>query len=238
MVVHVMPLVAILEELKKNLDCSSKLRSQKNNLKIYYLGSYSGIEKELIIKEFGDKNIANDFIKYVPIFTGRLRRRFTLWYILRHLKEFFCFSLGLLQVFLFFLRQITWSRLFGREPNQHLIFSGGGFVSVAPCMIGRLLGFTVWVHEQTSIAGLANRIASWFAHRVYISFASSQRYFSSHKTLLTGYPIRESFLKVNKVKDVKNISHIKNLNNPLDVENLQDSSHEQGLSYEAIQYIL
>jgi UDP-N-acetylglucosamine--N-acetylmuramyl-(pentapeptide) pyrophosphoryl-undecaprenol N-acetylglucosamine transferase len=54
----------------------------------------------------------------------------------------------------------------------------------------RLAGVPLIVHEQTSVPGLANRIAARLATRVVVTFADSARLFGGADVALTGNPLR------------------------------------------------
>ena len=57
---------------------------------------------------------------------------------------------------------------------------------------GRLQGKEVWIHEQTSRVGLANKISSYFATKVFISFEESKKFFPVEKTIHSGYPLKSN----------------------------------------------
>ena len=78
------------------------------------------------------------------------------------------------------------------RKKETLIFSTGGFVGLPLVIAGGLLGFDIYIHEQTSRVGLANKIASRFASKVFISFEESKKFFPESKTMMTGYPLKES----------------------------------------------
>lgn len=77
--------------------------------------------------------------------------------------------------------------------SPDLVFSTGGFVALPVVISAKVLGIPIIIHEQTTHVGLANRLSSFFAQRICISFASSGRYFPVEKTILSGYPLREAF---------------------------------------------
>jgi len=135
---------------------------------IAYVGSHAGIEREVVT--------ARD-VPYTPISTGKLRRYLS-W---ENLTDVGRVAWGTLQAFGWFLRR-----------PRGLVFSTGGFVSVPVVVAGRLTGQTVFVHEQTSRAGLANRLAARFAHAVFVSFESSKSLFPASKTEVSGYPLRRA----------------------------------------------
>jgi len=133
---------------------------------ISYIGSHTGIEREVVTRRD---------IPYTAISTGKLRRYLSL----ENLTDVGRVMWGTLQALGWFLRR-----------PRGLVFSTGGFVSVPVVVAGRLTGQTVFVHEQTSRAGLANRLAAKFAHAVFVSFEASTSLFPPGKTEVSGYPLR------------------------------------------------
>lgn len=140
--------------------------------RVYYVGSKNGIEKS-IAQELG--------IEYSAIHTGKLRRYFSLENIIDVFKVFF----GIFECFILLL---------GRLRETKIIFSTGGFVSVPASLVGAILGKKIYLHEQTSRLGLANKIIAKFADKVFISFEESFQFLPSDKTILSGYPLRQELI--------------------------------------------
>ncbi|MBL8991864.1 MAG: glycosyltransferase, partial [Spirochaetia bacterium] len=84
--------------------------------------------------------------------------------------------------------------------DKVLVFSTGGFVALPVMIAARLLNIPAFLHEQTSRAGLANRLSAIFAERIFISFHSSRRFYPAAKTLYSGYPLRADFLTHEKTE--------------------------------------
>ncbi len=136
---------------------------------IHYVGGIESIERELV----------RDYeLTYHPIHTGKLRRYLSL----ENLKDLGRILLGLID---------SWRVLSRFNSKSSLIFSSGGFVSVPVVVAAALQGKKVFIHEQTSRVGLANKICSFFATKVFISFEDSFNYFNPNKTFYSGYPLRE-----------------------------------------------
>ncbi|MDC1174575.1 UDP-N-acetylglucosamine--N-acetylmuramyl-(pentapeptide) pyrophosphoryl-undecaprenol N-acetylglucosamine transferase [Bacteriovoracaceae bacterium] len=144
---------------------------KKNNpeIEIHYIGDSKGIEYELV----NSRGVA-----FHSIHTGKLRRYFSL----QNFIDFFKVILGIFEAFFTLL-----------SHPQSIVFCTGGFVTVPVVIAAFLQGKKVYIHEQTSRVGLANKISSYFATRVFISFEESHQYFPKDKTSFTGYPIREDF---------------------------------------------
>ncbi len=150
-----------------------EIKEKNDQLEIRYIGSKTGIESRLI---------PENNINYCAISTGKLRRYLSF----ENIIDLFKVAKGIIDS-LFML---------GSKRNQiRFIFLTGGFVVVPVSLAAFLLGIPIYIHEQTSRVGLANKIASFFAKKVMISFESSRDYFPSHKTLFTGYPLRKACYK-------------------------------------------
>ncbi len=171
---HSFPALTLIQEIKK----------RKPTVKIIYIGSRLGIEKKIVQTEVD---------QYHGIWTGKLRR----YVSFKNFTDIFSFSIGFWQAFF-----ILAFYLFLARFKKCTLFSTGGFVSVAPVIVGRLLGYRVLLHEQTSRVGLANKIASYFCDKIFVSFENSRTYFPTKKVFYSGYPLRKE-IERNKIKKFK-----------------------------------
>lgn len=143
--------------------------NQHNEFEVHYVGGIDSIERDLV----------RDYhLTYHPIHTGKLRRYLSI----ENLKDFFKIFLGLFES-LFLLLKFN--------KKETLIFSTGGFVSVPVVIAAKILGIKIFIHEQTSRVGLANKICSKLANKVFISFEESFNFFDKSKTYYSGYPLRQ-----------------------------------------------
>jgi UDP-N-acetylglucosamine--N-acetylmuramyl-(pentapeptide) pyrophosphoryl-undecaprenol N-acetylglucosamine transferase len=85
------------------------------------------------------------------------------------------------------------------------ILSFGGYLAVPTVICGWLLGIPSVTHEQTIVAGLANKLISLFVKKIAISWPQSHKHFPPAKVVFTGLPIRKEVLKIisNKKKITK-----------------------------------
>lgn len=142
----------------------------------------SGRELELLILgegQFMEKAAVENGLPFKRILAGKLRRYFSILTVLDILKTPIGFFQSLWHVFWFM-------------PD--IIFAKGGYASVLPAIIGRLFFIPLFIHESDSIPGLANRILGKLAKTVFISFQSSEKYFKTGKTALTGNPLRKELI--------------------------------------------
>lgn len=160
---HVTPNIALLPKLKEL------------GYDIHYIGSYNGIEKELI-EPFG--------IPYYGISSGKLRRYFS-W---QNFTDPFRVLKGLSE-----------ANKLVRQLKPDVIFSKGGFVSVPVVMAGKRNKVPVIIHESDMTPGLANKLAFPSATKVCCNFVETLKQLPKGKAVLTGSPIRQELLSGNKI---------------------------------------
>ena len=154
---HVTPNIALLSKLKEK------------NYDIHYIGSYHGMEKDLITQLD---------IPYHGISSGKLRRYFSL----QNFTDPFRVIKGFGEA----------SRLI-RHLKPDVIFSKGGFVTVPVVVAGKLNRVPTIIHESDMTIGLANTISMPFSTKVCCNFPATAQILKN-KAVLTGQPIREELL--------------------------------------------
>lgn len=159
---HVTPNIALIPSLRKA------------EFNIFYIGSYNGIENQLI-KEQG--------IPYYAISSGKLRRYFDI----KNFSDPFKVIKGLGQS----IRLI-------RKLKPDIVFSKGGFVSVPVILAAKFCHVPSIIHESDLTPGLANKLAIPNAAKVCCNFPETLQYLPEGKAVLTGSPIRSELLSGNK----------------------------------------
>lgn len=151
----VTPLLAVMQRLESSVEVDA-----------VWLGTYRGPERKLV---------SASSIRFIPIFSGKLRRYFSL----RNFVDPILIILGLLQ-----------SLYVIRHFNPDVVVSAGGFVSVPVATAAFLLRKKIIIHQLDIQRGLANRIMTPMADRVTVSFPESLDDFPEQKVVHTGTPIR------------------------------------------------
>lgn len=121
--------------------------------KVCYIGSYHGIEKDLVAKL--------PEVKYYPIATGKLRRYFS-W---QNFWDMVKIPFGIMQA--------LWI-VFKEKPD--IVFSKGGFVSFPVVVAGKLNGCPVLMHESDVTPGLANKMSLPFVSGFFTTFEDTIKY--------------------------------------------------------------
>ena len=161
---HVTPNIALLPRLKEL------------QYDIHYIGSYNGIEKELI-EQFG--------IPYHGIATGKLRRYFSVQNFTDPFRV---------------LKGLGDARKLVKILKPDVIFSKGGFVSVPVVLAGKSCHVPSIIHESDMTPGLANKLSFSAATKICCNFPETLRYLPEGKAVLTGSPIRQELLTGDKFK--------------------------------------
>lgn len=161
---HVTPNIALFPSVKEA------------GYEISYIGSYEGIEKELI---------TGQGVTYYGISSGKLRRYFDL----KNLSDPFKVVKGYFQ-----------AKKLLKKIKPNLVFSKGGFVSVPVVLAAKRCRIPCIIHESDITPGLANKLAIPSATKVCANFPETLNYLPKEKAVLTGSPIRGELFTGNKIK--------------------------------------
>lgn len=159
---HVTPNIALLPRLREA------------GFDITYIGSYNGIEKQLLKEQK---------IPYYGISSGKLRRYFDIKNFSDPLKV---------------IKGLWQSIRLMRKLKPDIVFSKGGFVSVPVILAARFCHIPSIIHESDLTPGLANKLAIPNAAKVCCNFPETLKYLPEDKAVLTGSPIRRELLSGNK----------------------------------------
>jgi len=82
-----------------------------------------------------------------------------------------------------------------RDFSPQVVFGVGGYASFPTLMAAKILGLKTALHEQNAIPGRANLVLGRLVDRVFVTFPSSARFFSSSKVTVSGMPLRKEIFK-------------------------------------------
>ncbi|CAN5147157.1 undecaprenyldiphospho-muramoylpentapeptide beta-N-acetylglucosaminyltransferase [soil metagenome] len=83
-----------------------------------------------------------------------------------------------------------------QKPDIVLTF--GGYIGLPIAIAARLKGIPIYSHEQTIHPGIANRLISKMAKRIFVAFAESAKYFNKKRVIVSGNPIRAAVFSKGK----------------------------------------
>ena len=159
------------------LAVASELKNQTDcSFRLFWIGSCSGMDRS-IVEEAG--------IEFFGVPSGKLRRNFSL----NNITDFFRVAAGF-----FAARKIL------KKEKPCMLFSKGGFVSVAPCAAASSLGIPVFTHESDFSPGLATRINTRFVSRtggrIFTAYEDTCRFLPEavrDRVTVSGNPVRSVF---------------------------------------------
>lgn len=157
----VIPLIFIFRELQNEFD-------------FLFVGTYSGLEKEIIKKEG---------IKYFPILSGKWRRYFSLKNIV-----------DLFKIFLAFWQSLC--LLIKEKPS--LLISAGGFVAVPLSLAAWFLKIPIIIHQQDVLPGLANKLMAPLAKIITLTFEKSLKNYGKSAKLIGNIGFEDKLDSIDK----------------------------------------
>lgn len=182
---HVTPVVAVLQELKKN----------QPRAEIRFWCDYKFAPQARSIMTNFDSTISVE-----RILSGKLRRYHHLkWWqhfiipsvVFPNIFDGFLLSIGLIQSF---IKLLFW------RPD--VVFAKGGFVCLPVGMAAKLLGIPLVIHDSDAHPGLTNRILSKWA--VVIGTGAPLKYYpySAKKAHYVGIPVGKEFVPLSETERV------------------------------------
>ncbi|MBO4325832.1 MAG: undecaprenyldiphospho-muramoylpentapeptide beta-N-acetylglucosaminyltransferase [Clostridia bacterium] len=159
---HVTPNVALIRSLHET----------DPEHEISYIGSFEGIEKQIIEKL--------PYVTYYGIHSGKLRRYFSL----ENVKDFFRVLKGMKD-----------AKKTVKKIGPDVLFSKGGYVSVPVVRACAKNKIPVICHESDITPGLANKMSSKYATCVCTTFPDTVSEIPGGKGLFTGTPIRKELFE-------------------------------------------
>src|SRR3989344_9571016 len=152
----VSPLIAVYQAIKK----------QRPDTEFLWSGTRRGPEQRLVT-QYG--------IAFQPIFSGKLRRYFSL-------KNFIDPSYVLLGFFQ--------SRRLIKSFLPDVVLTAGGFVSVPLVRAAKQLRVPAVIHQQDVVPGLANRLMARSASMITAAFEKTRADFPKSAVEIVGNPVR------------------------------------------------
>ena len=143
-------------------------KSLSNKYDIIWVASKNGVENEIVIKHH---------IYIVNIDILPLRKK----------------GFNLLKFPFYFIKSLCQSLYIIYKYKPFCVISFGGYVSFPVSIIAKIMGKKLIIHEQNKIAGLTNKVLSYFADRVLTAY---NNVFNLKNSIVVGNPVREDLLNI------------------------------------------
>lgn len=136
---------------------------------VVWIGASTGLENEIIPKN----NILLETIKI-----SGLRKKGFLKMAIMPFKLFYAFFQALRLI---------------QKYRPKVIVGFGGYATFPICLMGRVLGVPVLIHEQNAVPGLSNKVLAKLASIIMVAF---DNVLESAKTVVVGNPVRPEILAI------------------------------------------
>ncbi len=89
-----------------------------------------------------------------------------------------------------------------------VVIGTGGYVSFPVLFTAQFYSIPTYIQEQNAFAGLANKLLSKKARKIFVAFEDMEKFFSKNKIALSGNPVRQDISNVssNKTKSIEYFS--------------------------------
>ena len=81
-----------------------------------------------------------------------------------------------------------------KEKNIQILFTTGGYIAAPSILAAKLVGIKVVLHESNALPGRVTRLLGRFCDLVALGLPDACQYLLRSNTLVTGTPVRKSFL--------------------------------------------
>lgn len=159
------------------LAIAGALKNRREDVEILFVGAKGRMEME---------KVPAAGYKIEGLWISGLERRFTLRNFIFPLK-----------VIASMLKSIQIIRRF--KPD--VVVGTGGFASGPLLRVASVLQIPTLIQEQNSFPGITNRILAKKVNRICVAYQGMERYFPKDKILLTGNPVRQDILSVEKKRE-------------------------------------
>jgi UDP-N-acetylglucosamine--N-acetylmuramyl-(pentapeptide) pyrophosphoryl-undecaprenol N-acetylglucosamine transferase len=149
------------------------LQAQSSGAVVEFIGAGRPLEEKLIV--------GNGFRRHIVSSAGVKRRG-----VVGMIQFVAKLPIGMLQC----------AGLF-RRFRPDAVVGVGGYVSVLPVVVARLMGIPTWIHEAELHPGLANKVLGYFADRVSTAFEET-RVRGRAQAVCTGHPVRPELKAVHR----------------------------------------
>ena len=164
------------------LAIAEALKKSHKDVDILYIGTEDSLEAELVPKHgFNFKTIR---VKSLP-------RKINMKLFIS-MKEL--------------LLGIKDSRRIIKDFKPDMVIGTGGYVCGPIVYAAKKMKIPALIHEQNAYPGITNKILSRYVDKVLITFEESKKYFKfSDRVVITGNPIREEILSIDKKQAYKKL---------------------------------
>lgn len=99
------------------------------------------------------------------------------------------------------ISSIWFSKKIVKDFKPDVVIGTGGFASGPILFVASNKGIPTLIQEQNSYPGITNRFLSKKANSICVAYDSLERFFPKHKIVITGNPVRQNLLTVDRKEE-------------------------------------
>ncbi|RME14749.1 MAG: undecaprenyldiphospho-muramoylpentapeptide beta-N-acetylglucosaminyltransferase [Bacteroidetes bacterium] len=100
----------------------------------------------------------------------------------------------------YILKSIQQVKNIFKEFKPDMVIGTGGYVSLPVLLTAQASSIPTFIQEQNAYAGIANKILSKKAQKIFVAFDNMHRFFPKDKIILSGNPVRSDLLNIHQKK--------------------------------------
>lgn len=151
------------------LEIVKEIKAQDSNIEVVYVGNKNSLEEKMAKTA------------HIP-FIGLSTKKIVGQNLIKKLLALFFLSIA--------IGKSMWLLL---KKRPKAVVGVGGYISAPVIIASFFLGIDRYLCEQNAVPGLANKLLSQIAKKVFISFESSRSHFPEGRSILSGNPVRAEF---------------------------------------------
>ncbi|MGY3778849.1 undecaprenyldiphospho-muramoylpentapeptide beta-N-acetylglucosaminyltransferase [Isobaculum melis] len=163
-----------------------KMKELDSELEVLYIGTEKGLERKIVEKEG---------LPFKAIEISGFKRSLSL----ENFKTIYRF-----------LKSVSDSKKIVKEFKPDVVIGTGGYVCGPIVYAAAKLGVPTLIHEQNSVAGVANKFLAHYVDKIAICFEEAANDFPENKVVLTGNPRGEEVIGLSKSKILESYGLVAN----------------------------
>lgn len=103
------------------------------------------------------------------------------------------------------LKSFWQARKILKKNKTKLLISAGGYLTFPVALAAKTLKIPIFLLEQNMLPGRVTKLLAPLATKIFLSFEGTDHHFPTHKTIISGNPIRKTFLEDTLYHELKKI---------------------------------
>ncbi|MCX7729384.1 MAG: undecaprenyldiphospho-muramoylpentapeptide beta-N-acetylglucosaminyltransferase [Bacteroidia bacterium] len=102
-----------------------------------------------------------------------------------------------------------------KEFQPNAVIGTGGYVSFPVLFTAQMMSIPTYIQEQNAYAGLANKLLTSKARKIFVAFENLEKYFPKEKIMITGNPVRNDLTHLSSLRSNALLHFHLDINKPI-----------------------